>query len=833
MKSTLSTLCLIVLLSPLLAVAAPQTIDKSVIKYITIEQEETDNLLSHPFSNEVQQNLIAQVSENLANNQNLRIFGEDKPWQSLTGDSQGLHLLHFTIEANRFSKGKLTLKGVEKSSLFLNGEHIKGDNSYSLRLLNQDYQVLLLVSGVTNWDNLELTWTDDQEKETENTSALTFSNKTQNIRASMKHYFDSETVGTLELSPTGNMLVWSKKSFDNTGGDKAQTVFEVIDTQTKNILYRWQNMRPQHVAWRHDGKALVFMHDERLYQLDAGSWQLRELATGLKGIRDIHWLNNEELLVTWHKGEDKPHPFTKRLRALEDRWSYWRGNLQIHRFDLTSGMFKQVTNNTLSSNLLDINSETRQALISRSPTNYKKPPHSLSQLILLNIDSGEETLIGEYRTLNAAHFNDKGYVIVAGPSFHNELTTTYEDAVGNALDDGQFANDYDGQLYLLNDGEITPLSKSFNPSISHVVTLENGDLVVSTIDQDRRQLYQYSFDKQEFSKISTAVEVVSGFAVSTQQNASIVYKGTSATRPQSVHSLALDTGNTATLFDSVQTDFSNVQFPTLKDWDYTTKSGHFIDGRVYYPNDFDENKQYPTIVYYYAGVVPVSRSFTGRWPFSLWASQGYIVYVLQPSGTIGYGQEFSAKHVNAWGLGTADDIIESTKAFVADHPYVDGNRLGNMGASYGGFMTMYLATKTDMFAASISHAGISNLASYWGHGWWGYGYSGIATRGTFPFNNSDFYVNQSPLFAAQNITTPMLLIHGDADTNVPVSESHQMYTALMLQGKDVELVEFQGDDHHINSRERRLRWWETILSYMDMKLKEQPLWWEDLYPPHN
>ena len=153
-----------------------------------------------------------------------------------------------------------------------------------------------------------------------------------------------------------------------------------------------------------------------------------------------------------------------------------------------------------------------------------------------------------------------------------------------------------------------------------------------------------------------------------------------------------------------------------------------------------------------------------------------------------------------------------------------------MGASYGGFMTMYLATKTDVFSASISHAGISNLTSYWGHGWWGYGYSGVATRGNFPWNNTDFYTQQSPVFAADKVQTPLLLLHGDADTNVPVGESHQMYTALKLLNKDVELIEFEGDDHHINSRERRLRWWKTILAYFDMKLKDQPAWWEQLYP---
>ncbi len=145
-----------------------------------------------------------------------------------------------------------------------------------------------------------------------------------------------------------------------------------------------------------------------------------------------------------------------------------------------------------------------------------------------------------------------------------------------------------------------------------------------------------------------------------------------------------------------------------------------------------------------------------------------MVYVVQLLGATGYGQNFSARHVNAWGINTTDEIIESTRAFINAHPFVDIKRLGNMGASYGGFMTMYLATKTDVFSASISHVGISNLTYYWGHGWWGYGYFGVTTKGNLPWNNSDFYTQQIPVFAANKVTTPLLFIHGGEDTNVPV-----------------------------------------------------------------
>jgi len=117
-------------------------------------------------------------------------------------------------------------------------------------------------------------------------------------------------------------------------------------------------------------------------------------------------------------------------------------------------------------------------------------------------------------------------------------------------------------------------------------------------------------------------------------------------------------------------------------------SGVTIDGRFYLPPDFDPERTYPAIVNYYAGTKPIDQAFGGRYPKEWWAAQGYVVYVPQPSGAIGYGQAHSARHVNEWGSLVVDEIIDATRQFVAAHQYVDGKRLGAIGASYGGFTTM-------------------------------------------------------------------------------------------------------------------------------------------------
>ncbi len=173
----------------------------------------------------------------------------------------------------------------------------------------------------------------------------------------------------------------------------------------------------------------------------------------------------------------------------------------------------------------------------------------------------------------------------------------------------------------------------------------------------------------------------------------------------------------------------------------------------------------------------MTRDFGGRYPKNVWAGQGYVVYVPEPSGATGYGQEMAARHVNDWGKITAAEVIEGTRKFLATHDFADPDAVGCIGASYGGFLTEYILTRTDMFAAAVSHAGISSISSYWGEGLWGYAYGTRALANAYPWQDRDLYVEQSALFHADQIHTPLLLVHGDSDVNVPIGESDRSWGA--------------------------------------------------------
>ena len=256
---------------------------------------------------------------------------------------------------------------------------------------------------------------------------------------------------------------------------------------------------------------------------------------------------------------------------------------------------------------------------------------------------------------------------------------------------------------------------------------------------------------------------------------------------------------------------------------FRTADGDSIDGWWYRPLHPAPGPA-PLVVYYYGGAV---STLGGIDPTHQWlAANGYAVYVLNPRGAHTYGHAFADAHVNDWGELAGADVIAGARALLAAHPELDAARVGCYGGSYGGFLTMHLLTRTDLFAAAVSMYGISDIASYWGEGIWGSTYGDMALARSYPWNRPDIFADRSPLYHADRIVTPLLLLHGDADLNVPPGESEQMFTALKLLGREVELVRFAGEDHGISGTwANRTAHRTMLLEWFDRWLKHEPAAW--------
>lgn len=261
------------------------------------------------------------------------------------------------------------------------------------------------------------------------------------------------------------------------------------------------------------------------------------------------------------------------------------------------------------------------------------------------------------------------------------------------------------------------------------------------------------------------------------------------------------------------------------DLDLKGPDGDRLDAWWYPPTDGADEAGVPLIVYYYGGATPTTRRFNTT--HQVFAANGYAVLVVNPRGARGYGDRFADDHVDDWGPKASADILAAVDTFTKAHPEVDSSRIGIYGGSYGGFMTEYLISHSDRFAAATAMYGISEIASYWGAGTWGWTYGDSALAGSFPWNRSELFAARSPLFAADKIRTPLLLLHGEADVNVPEGESEQLYTALETLGRHVELVTFPGEDHGIaGSWTNWVLHRRMMLEFFDRWLQDRPEAWD-------
>jgi len=818
-KHVLKTLCALALYTVTTSASAA-VLDKDKIAFIGPLAEQMQ-VKPHqtPHHDAAIKNLLPHL---LADSSSFSVFGKQHKWQTLSKVNAltlgGLQALKFTVHSERFSEGTLKLSGIEKATLFINGvELTANDHAYQLVLSNGEHQVLIIAEQVANWNDVSL---DFEPKSAHD--KITISQQASST-LSAKQLFDAPTISMLSLSPDAKHAITSTRFYNDTAGNQAQ-ITSVLTDQNNRVLYRFESGQPSNVIWSPDNTFVVYLLDGKLKQLNRKDLTLNIIAENLDGASDFAFYNNDTLIFTWSKYPPADTSLTKHYRGLQDRWAYARTTSQAYLLDIKSGFSKAISEGPLSHSVEDFNSERGTVLLSRSAHAMEASTHPITELVETSISKAQQSVLGQFKTFNQAKYTDEGIYIIAGPDF--------KEGLGRNIPHDMLANNYDGQLYLLdfNGKQAKALSKNFAPAIGQLNVLKNGDAVLKVTEQDTQQLYLFDLSKSRFNKLNTLLDVIEQFSVSKNRSPIVLYSGTTASTPQQLKRLNISKNKASTVWDSKPIAYANTQIPTLEEFNFTNKQGVEIKGRVYIPTNIDKSKKHPALIYYYGGTSPVSRGFTGRYPFNFWAANGYVVYVVQPTGATGFGQEFSAKHVNAWGEHTAEDIMQGTQALLTQYSFIDKNRLGNLGASYGGFMTMLLATKTDMFSASIAHAGISNITSYWGHGWWGYLYSGEASKGSFPWNNSELYSQRSPVFNADKVTTPLLLLHGDSDTNVPVGESHTMYTALKLLGKDVEFIEYKGADHQIFARDKRFDWWSTMLAYFDKHLKDEPQWWQYLYP---
>ena len=229
---------------------------------------------------------------------------------------------------------------------------------------------------------------------------------------------------------------------------------------------------------------------------------------------------------------------------------------------------------------------------------------------------------------------------------------------------------------------------------------------------------------------------------------------------------------------------------------WKAKDGKDVEGLLTLPVNYDKSKRYPLILNIHGGPAGAfGETFTGAfglYPIASFAARGWAVLRANPRGSTGYGLMFRSSNINDWGGGDFDDLMTGVDS-VIQQGIADPDRLAVMGWSYGGYMTNWVITHTTRFKAAAAGAGLSNLISMWGtndipstlddyfEGAW--------------YEQPERYVRMSPLAHIDKVTTPTLILHGEADVRVSTTQGYEMYSGLKRRGVPAEMVVYPRTPH--------------------------------------
>ena len=651
-------------------------------------------------------------------------------------------------------------------------------------------------------------------------------------RTGMEDVLHTVNIGQVLTAPDGRRVAVALSQVPR-GETSPRRWIEILDAESGSTVFSSQGLGEiANFQWLDDSRRFSFTRSagdaEELCVFDLGDRSCRAVLEGLKNLTAYWWAADASFLVyavAEEAAKEKPY---RHVRKLDDRFRSPEPRQALTLFFPAPGMRAGGVRQPLASfadnfSQVRISPDGRTLLLASYSEDDRQRPYHRYALVLHSLADGRREKVLDDPWIQDFSWSpdSRRLLLLGGASAFSGL--------GSTLPAGVIPNDYDVQAYVFDLRTKKPeaLTRNFAPSIQSAFWHPNGSLLLSVTDQQNTRLYRGSAAERKFIRLETACDSVE--SVGWSRSGRVVFSGSGLGAPQRLYALSLG-GGARVLKDYNREQFAGVRFGRSENWSFKTKEGRTIGGYICYPPDFDPARLWPCIVNYYGGMAPVERDFGGRYPKDWYAANGYVVCVIQPSGAVGYGQEFASAHVNDWGEITSEEIIRGVEELLRTHPAIDNRRVGAIGASYGGFLTQYLASKTSLFACLVSHAGISSLSSYWGVGDWGYDYNAVAAAGSFPWNRKDIYVGHSPLFMAERITKPLLLLHGENDNNVPPGESYQMFAALKLQGKEAALVTFPDQQHWIMKTPQRRQWMMTIMAWFDRWLKGQGEWWKELYP---
>ncbi|HUO32792.1 MAG TPA: prolyl oligopeptidase family serine peptidase [Bryobacteraceae bacterium] len=299
------------------------------------------------------------------------------------------------------------------------------------------------------------------------------------------------------------------------------------------------------------------------------------------------------------------------------------------------------------------------------------------------------------------------------------------------------------------------------------------------------------------------------FARMSLQRPSEIWK---LTLPEKTQWDNLPTGEQLTHFNDAV--LSQVDMSELEPFWFTGAHNDKVEGFLVKPPNFDASKKYPVKFLIHGGPQGAwGDDWSYRWNPELFAANGYVVIMINFHGSTGYGQKFIDAINGDWGGAPFEDLMKGLDYAEQTYPFIDKNRECALGASYGGYMINWIEGHTDRFKCLVSHDGMFNAEAAWGatEELW---FNDWEFKGT-PYDNREMYRKWSPHEYAKNFKTPMLVIHGQKDYRLDVSQGFELFTTLQMLGVPSEMLYFPDEGHWVLKPQNSQLWYKTVNDWVD------------------
>jgi len=642
-------------------------------------------------------------------------------------------------------------------------------------------------------------------------------------------------VSNLAVSPDGKCIAYVVTSYnmEENRGQRDIYIVSIDGKETRQLTKgEGSNYSP---AWSPDGKKIAFIStrdgEPQVYIMSLETGEVKKITSVALGADAVIWSSDGKYLAfTSQVYPDCPDNDCNAKREKEREtskvkakfftklpfriWNRWIDDKRSHLFvvDLNSGKIADIT-----------------------PGDYDTPPIDLGGKIdyAFSPDGKEICFVRNTDTMIAISTNNDLFVTTPEGGLIKKITTNKaNDNQPVYSPDGKYiayraqfragfeSDKYRLMLYERETGKTINLTENFDRSVGEVIWSPDGKFIYFTAeDQGYNSIYRIDVKTAEIKKI-TERSYNTEIAI-TPDGKFLIFKRESINKPAEIYRLDLSTFETVQITHHNDSILSHLEMNSLEDFWFSGAGGTKVHGFILKPPFFDASKKYPAVFLIHGGPQSMwADNFHYRWNAQMFASRGYVVVMINPRGSTGYGQKFTDEISGDWGGKVFEDLMKGVDHVLKNYKFIDPEKIGAAGASYGGYMINWIAghNEKEIFKCLVSHAGVFDLPSMYGstEELW---FPEWEFKGT-PWTNPEMYKKWSPSNYVKNFRTPTLVIHGQLDYRVDVSQGFMMFTALQRMGVPSKMLYFPDEGHHILKPQNARLWWRTVLDWLDMYLKK-------------